>query len=102
MEAVPAAMGGMAVMAEPVVGPVVGDGSVVPGMEHLTQECGGVAMATLVGQATADPTIGMDSMITHLTHRCCVIQMQIVRHEVPDLGANMERVIYTMGSARIR
>ena len=93
MEAVLAAMGATAVTAEQVVDPVVGDGLVGLGMGHMTQGCGGVEMDMRVGQAMADLTTGTASMDTPWMHRCCVIQMRIVRHEVPDLGANTERVI---------
>ena len=93
MEAVLAVMGATAVTAEPVVGPVVGDGLVGLGMEHLIAGCGGAEMAMQVGRAMGDPIIGMASMVMLSTHRCCVIQIRTVRHEVPDLGVNTERVI---------
>jgi hypothetical protein len=82
MEAVPVVMGGTAVMAELVVGPVVGDGLGAHGMVYRIAGYGGVAMVMQVGQDMADLTIGMASMATLLMHRCCAIPIQIVSMEL--------------------
>ena len=99
-EAVPAVMVGMAVTAEPVVGPVVGAGLGVRGQGRLIVGYGGAGMATPVGQAMAVLTIGTASMTMRWMRRCCAIRMRIVRHEVPDLGVSMELVICIMDSVK--